>query len=138
MTFKLTVMEICINDFMCIFEEADTFTVRSVYFGLSKVDDLLILEKFRSVESRFSSQNKRRTVLDNKQFLQFQLNISKLSSNKSSLIVKIIKIKLCFLQHFFFTIFINLQLTAHSTDQNIESFIHLLNRLEFTSFYLLQ
>ena len=131
-------MEISINDFMCIFEEADTFTVRSVDFGLSKVDDLLILEKFRSVESRFSSQNKRRTVLDNKQFLQFQLNISKLSSNKSSLIVKIIKIKLCFLQHFFFTIFINLQLTAHSTDQNIESFIHLLNRLEFTSFYLLQ
>lgn len=59
-------MKISIDNFMCIFEEADTFSMRSVDFSLSNVDDLTILEEFGSVEGRFSSQDEWRTVFDYK------------------------------------------------------------------------
>ena len=89
-------MEISIDYFVSILEEADTFTMRSINLSLSQIDNFLILEKLRSVESGLSTQYQRRAILDNKQFFKFELNISQFLANESSLIVEIIKIKLSF------------------------------------------
>ena len=137
MTFKLPIVEIPVDNFVSIFEEADALSVRSVDLGLSEVDYLLILEEFGSVEGGFSPQHKGRTVLDNQKFLQLEFGVSQLPPNKGSLIVEIIKIKLRLLQHFFLTILVNFKFATHATDQNIESFVHLLNGFEFTTLYLL-
>jgi len=58
-------MEISVDDFVGVLEEADTLSVRPVYLCLPKVNDFLVLEELGSVESGLSSQNKGRTVFDN-------------------------------------------------------------------------
>ena len=137
MTFKLTVVEIAVDNFMGVLEEADTFSMRSIDFSFSQIDNFLILKKFGSVEGGLGSKYQRRAILDNKQLLHFELNVPQLSSNKGGLIVEIIKIKLCFFQHFFFTIFIDFQFTAHPADKDIEGFVHFFDGFEFASFNLL-
>lgn len=53
LALKLPIMEVSIYDFMCIFEEADSFTVGTIDLGLAYIDYLWILEKFRRIEGRF-------------------------------------------------------------------------------------
>ena len=47
---------------MGILEETNATAVRTIDFGLAKVDDLCILEEFRSVKSGLDSQDCWRTV----------------------------------------------------------------------------
>lgn len=44
------------DNFVGIFEEADTFTMRTIDFSLSDIDNFSVLEEFGSIESRFSSK----------------------------------------------------------------------------------
>lgn len=53
LTFKLPIVEIPIDDFVGIFEEADAFSMRTIDLGLADVDDLWIFEELGSVKRRF-------------------------------------------------------------------------------------
>lgn len=131
-------MEVSIDDFVSVFEEADTFAMWSVDLGFPEIDNFIVFEEFRGVEGGLSSEDQRRAIFDNKQLLQFQLDIPEFPANERSLIVEVIKVKLCFFQHFFLTILINFQLAAHPADENIKGLIHFFNGLEFTAFDLFQ
>ena len=43
-------MELAVNDFMGIFEEAKPFSMGSIDFGLSDIDYLRVFEEFRRVK----------------------------------------------------------------------------------------
>lgn len=137
MTFELPIVEIPIDNFVGVFEEADALSVRPVYLGLSEVDYLLVLEEFRSVEGGLGPQHKGRTVLDHQQFLQLEFGVSQLPPDEGSLIIEVIKIKLGLLQHFLLTILVNFKFATHAADKNIEGFVHLLDRFEFAALNLL-
>lgn len=47
------------DNFMGVFEEADTLTMRTIDFSLSDIGDLGILEEFWGVEGRFSCKYNR-------------------------------------------------------------------------------
>lgn len=53
LALKLSIVEVTIDDFVSIFEEADAFSVRTIDLGLADVDYLRIFEEFGSVEGRF-------------------------------------------------------------------------------------
>lgn len=131
-------MEISINDLMCAFEETYSLSMRSVDLCLTYIHYLRIFVEFRVVESRLDTQHNRWTIFDSKQLLQSQLHCPQLSPYKPSLVIKIIQIKLSFLQHLFLRTLINLQLTTHSINQNIQRFVHLFDWLEVTGFELFQ
>lgn len=57
-------MEISINNLVGVFEEADSFTVRTVDLRLTNIDYFSVLEKLRSVKGRFHAQDQRRAVFD--------------------------------------------------------------------------
>ena len=63
--FQLPIVELPVDYFMRVFEEADPLPMRPVYFGLPHINDLRVFEKFRSVEGRLGSQHGRRAVLYN-------------------------------------------------------------------------
>ena len=57
-------MEVSINNLVGVFEEADSFTVRTVDLRLTNIDYFSVLEKLRSVKGRFHAQYQRRAVFN--------------------------------------------------------------------------
>jgi len=68
-TFKLTVVEVSVDDLVCVFEEAHSLAMWPVDLGFSQVDNFIVLEEFRGIEGGFSAEDQRRAVFDDKQFL---------------------------------------------------------------------
>lgn len=124
-------MELPVNDLMGILEEAETFPMRTIHFGFPNVHYLWVLEELGRVEAGLRAQHNRRTVLNHKELLELHLNSFEFSPDETNLVVQVIQIKLCLFKHLFFGTLIDLQLGAHASDEQSESFIHLIDRLEF-------
>lgn len=137
MSFKLTIMELPTDNFMCIFEEADAIAMRSIDLSLSNVDNFSIFEKFGWVEGRLGGQHSWWTIFDNKQFFEFELNWSQLSADKRSFVVEIVQVKLCLSKHFFLWSLVYLKFAAHPSDQQTQRTIHVIYRFEFAGFDLI-
>lgn len=131
-------MEFSVDNFVGIFEEADTLTMRTIDFSLSDIDNFSVLEEFGSIEGWLSSKYNWWTIFHYKQLFELKLYLSEFSANKTSFIVQIIEIELCLLQHLFLRSLINFKLTTHPSNQHAKSTIHIINRLEFACFNLLQ
>ena len=90
-------MEVAVDDFVSIFEKADSSTMRTIDFCLSNINDFIVFKELGSVEGGFGAQNKGGTVFDHQQFFKFEFNVPEFSSNEGSFIVEIVQIKLSFL-----------------------------------------
>lgn len=108
LTLKLSIMELSVNDFMSIFEEADSATMGPINFCFADVYNFCVFEEFRSVEGGLCGEDSRRAVLDNEQLLQLEFDGSEFLADEGCFVVEIIEIKLGLLQHFFLRTFVNL------------------------------
>lgn len=131
-------MEVAVDDFMGVFEEADAFAVGTVDLCLSDVDYLIVLEELRGVEGGLHAQHQRRTVFDHQQLLQLELNVAEFSPHEGSLVIEIVEVVLGLLEHLFFGGFVYLEFGTHAADEQIESLVHLFDRLELASLNLLE
>lgn len=138
LALQLSVVELSLNDLVRAFKEANTLAMRPVDLSLSNVGNLSIFKEFRIVVSWLNSQYRRRAILDSQQLFQPQLNSPEFSTNKSSLIIQVIQVKLSLLQHLLLRTLIDLQLAAHPSYQQPQSLVHLIYGLELAIFNLLQ
>lgn len=94
LALQLSVMELAVNDFVGIFEEADAFAVRAVDLGFSNVDDFWIFKELGGVEGWVEAENERGAVLDDEEFFEFELDVPEFSADEGSLIVEVVEIEL--------------------------------------------
>ena len=87
---ELTVMEVSVDDFVSVLEEADASTMGPVDFSLSQVDDLVVLEKLGGIEGWLGAQDQRRAVFDHQQLFHFQLDAPELPANEGRFVVEIV------------------------------------------------
>jgi hypothetical protein len=130
LAFKLSIVELPMDDLVSTLEKTDSLAVRSVHLGLPDVDNFSVLEKFGIIEGGLNAKHHRRTILDSEQLLKSELDCSQFATDEGSFIVEVIKVELRLLQHLLLRGLVNFELAAHAADEKIERFIHFLNGLE--------
>lgn len=68
LSLKLSIMKLSTNDLLSIFEEADSLTMRPIDFNFPNINNLRILEEFRTIKCWVYAKHNRTAIFHSQQF----------------------------------------------------------------------